>query len=888
MFLRGVCRASVCVFVLSAFVAVSVAGATVGHRYSAQFGNGQFAGPGGVAIDQSTGDVFVADSFAGVLDEFSAGGDFVRLWDGSATPAGNFSFPTQVATDGTTVYVDNTFNNTVERYDTAGVFQGEIDASGTPAAGFSQPSGVAVDPVNGDVYVANTANNVVDRFDSSGVFVEEFGAGELASPTQLGVDSSHDVYVVDSGNGRVVEYSGGVLGATIDSSGPGAVAVDSATDDVFVADSGPSGAQITEFASDGSLVSSFGAGHVVAAAGLAVNAASNRVYVADQGIAAVQTFNAVTLPTVTTTPGASAIEAAEATIAGTVNPEGVAGTTTSHFDWGLDTNYGNSTESVDTGGGSADVPASATLTGLSPGTTYHFRVVGTNAQGSSAGADQSFTTSAAQVAVDLQPPVASAITTSGATLNDAVNPNGADTTYRYEYGTTTSYGSTTPDGDAGSVTGETSVPVAIAGLQAGTTYHFRIVAENGVGAPVQGADASFTTAPGTPSTATNVTSTSATLNATVILGATGSSYHFEYGPTTAYGVSTPETVLIAGTEEVPVSVAALALTTGTEYHFRVVATTNGQTVTGDDATFTTIPVAAVTTAAVTEVTPTTATLSASIDTHGNAGSVSFAVTSPDSAYAVTTPAVALAATSGPQSVSVALTGVPAGAEYIVTAFATVAGTTAFGEPVVFSTPALAPLAPPAPPPSISATPYGCMAPHINPVNTHPRAGDTVTVTGSDLGVGGTIALGSTQVQPTSWSAGTIAFQIPEGVSGTQPLTVNCGTTSNTVGVAIVQAPSNAFTIAKVSVKGSTATLSITVPGPGKLRASAANSTSASKTVSRASTVKLTVHLSKAGKKALARAHGKKLTVALRVTFTPTGGAPASKKPNITFKHGGTR
>jgi hypothetical protein len=82
--------------------------------------------------------------------------------------------------------------------------------------------------------------------------------------------------------------------------------------------------------------------------------------------------------------------------------------------------------------------------------------------------------------------------TDSATLNGTVNPNGYTTTYYFEYGTTTSYGSTTAQKDAGSGTDDISVSADITGLTKETTYQFRLVAINEKGT-TNGANASFTT-----------------------------------------------------------------------------------------------------------------------------------------------------------------------------------------------------------------------------------------------------------------------------------------------------------------------------------------------------------------------------------------------------------
>src|SRR5208282_6868652 len=74
---------------------------------------------------------------------------------------------------------------------------------------------------------------------------------------------------------------------------------------------------------------------------------------------------------------------------------------------------------------------------------------------------------------------ATSITTSSAQLNCYVNPNGGSTTIYYQYGLTTSYGSTTISGNIGTTAG--NYGTTISSLSSGTIYHFRIVAYNGSG-----------------------------------------------------------------------------------------------------------------------------------------------------------------------------------------------------------------------------------------------------------------------------------------------------------------------------------------------------------------------------------------------------------------------
>lgn len=103
---------------------------------------------------------------------------------------------------------------------------------------------------------------------------------------------------------------------------------------------------------------------------------------------------------------------------------------------------------------------------------------------------------------------ATSVTSDGATLNGVVNPNSAATTYHFEYGTDTNYGSRapTPDAAVGSDAADRDVDQVVSGLRPETTYHYRVVATNSLGFRTSGADMTFTTsgAPAqTPAPASN-------------------------------------------------------------------------------------------------------------------------------------------------------------------------------------------------------------------------------------------------------------------------------------------------------------------------------------------------------------------------------------------------
>jgi phosphodiesterase/alkaline phosphatase D-like protein len=133
-----------------------------------------------------------------------------------------------------------------------------------------------------------------------------------------------------------------------------------------------------------------------------------------------------------------------------------------------------------------------TVTGLSPSTSYYYRVRAYNASGTSGNSNVISVTTLPPTG----PPVvitnpASLITSHSATLNGLVNPHGLSTTAYFQYGRTISYGSRTPNQTK---TGNNyqNVSANISGLSAGTTYHFRTVGTNSAGTRY-GTDRTFTT-----------------------------------------------------------------------------------------------------------------------------------------------------------------------------------------------------------------------------------------------------------------------------------------------------------------------------------------------------------------------------------------------------------
>jgi hypothetical protein len=195
---------------------------------------------------------------------------------------------------------------------------------------------------------------------------------------------------------------------------------------------------------------------------------------------------AVSAPTATTRP-ASGVTTSAARLHGRVDPNGQP--TTYYFEFGPTTAYGTRTAVTNAGGGTREFGVGATVNGLAGSTTYHFRLVATNATGTTLGADQQFTTGGPPVA---QTGAAQSVGTTTAALTGSVDPRGRPTTWYFDYGPTTSYGSTTPRQNAGTGLGASPITAALTSLAPSTTYHFRLVAASSGGRST-GADMTFRT-----------------------------------------------------------------------------------------------------------------------------------------------------------------------------------------------------------------------------------------------------------------------------------------------------------------------------------------------------------------------------------------------------------
>lgn len=187
--------------------------------------------------------------------------------------------------------------------------------------------------------------------------------------------------------------------------------------------------------------------------------------------------DAAAAPSASTGPS-TMISSSSATVSGSVNPNGVA--TSWYVQYGIATNagYGSQTATKSAGSGTSATSITATLTGLAPATSYHYRVVAVSSAGTTDGSDGVFNTTAAPAVVT---GAASHLSASSATLNGIVNPEGLTTSWYFQYGTSTAYGQKTAASSLSASPNNVDVSAGISGLSPQNTYHYRIVASSSAG-----------------------------------------------------------------------------------------------------------------------------------------------------------------------------------------------------------------------------------------------------------------------------------------------------------------------------------------------------------------------------------------------------------------------
>lgn len=456
-----------------------------------------------------------------------ASGDECQSGTEGSAP-GAFESPTFVAVDGSSglsagdVYVGDTGDDLVSKFDP----QGHLIASwgnngegphkngppdgqlnGSPTETFEPLAGIAVDDL-GDLFVygAPEAGTVAPmlRFEQSGHFLEGFvtpeetrGNSHIIAPVGIAVDSEDNTYTAITPEGGVEKFNavGRRLGQESALEGTTGLATDPDTGDLYVDQGGasiyhflagcPVAIEVNFFNSGCGSADQFGSepgpGQLTGARGLAYGASSKDVYVADTGANRVETFTPFYLPTVALEEPTS-LQPSSLTLNGEVKPEGGEEVIGCRFEYGYTTAYSLGSLPCSQTHFSAPTHVSANLTDLAQGVHYHYRLVAQDEHAESHTPDAQVSPAQAPT---IEGTISTEVTQTTAELSTKVDPQGRETTYRFEYGTTTAYGNSAPNPPEGESLGSGSAPerrsVQLTGLQPGTTYHYRVVAQNEYG-----------------------------------------------------------------------------------------------------------------------------------------------------------------------------------------------------------------------------------------------------------------------------------------------------------------------------------------------------------------------------------------------------------------------
>jgi VCBS repeat-containing protein len=127
---------------------------------------GKFDTPTGIAINQSTGDVYVVDSGNDRVQQFTATGTFIRTFGTTGTSDGQFTTPTAIAIHPVlyTVYVADSTRDDVQIFSSSGTFITKLGSTGSGNGQFNAPSGLAFDATGANFYVSDLTNENVQEF----------------------------------------------------------------------------------------------------------------------------------------------------------------------------------------------------------------------------------------------------------------------------------------------------------------------------------------------------------------------------------------------------------------------------------------------------------------------------------------------------------------------------------------------------------------------------------------------------------------------------------------------------------------------------------------------------------------------------------------------------
>jgi hypothetical protein len=577
--------ASVAVVALA--LLTSSASAKESRVVESSFGVGELslATNSGVAVNDVTHDVYVADTGDGDIAEYESDGTAIGTF-------GSLGTPTFIAVDNSgtasqgSVYVVDAGDNSVSKFAATGTPDATWGTAGT-LGGFGGIAGIAVDNTGG-LYLLEE-NSRVRLYSSAGVEGGSFEAPRGTSVAGLAVDSAGDLYKVDATQ-EVTKFdtAGSTLAVNLTGrSNALGLGIDPANDDLYVLNGNLGSPSVSVFpvgcGNECAAKETFGEAELDGASGTAIDPGLGSIYVVDPTAGRIDTFGSkVTVPDVTA-EAVAGVAARGATFHGIVNPVGLP-VTECKFEYFTEGGTKSSVPCIGT------IPADennhaveATVSGLEPTTRYTVRLVVRGPHGPSISA-VSFAT---KPILDVEP--ATEVTASHATLHGAIYSEGSPIegcAFEYaDFATIEEKGFASAERVNCEVgAGNPAVPVEaeLMGLAYGTGYEYRISATIGGVQQFSSSEILQTRGPVLESVAPlEVTQTGADAYGRFNPHGEADSYLFEYVTEAQFLEDewAQATQLPAGGESAPESEGSVAvrqpiigLTPMTTYHLRLVVT----------------------------------------------------------------------------------------------------------------------------------------------------------------------------------------------------------------------------------------------------------------------------------------------------------------------------